>query len=113
MNYDHILIRYGEISTKGKNRKRFVDQLKENIKLVLHEFPALVYSSNRDRMYIRLQGENHEPILEKLENVFGIHSFSLALKTKNELDAIKDGALELMSEQYKPGDTFKISMRPI
>jgi thiamine biosynthesis protein ThiI len=111
MNYDHILIRYGEISTKGKNRKRFVDQLKENIKLVLHEFPALGYSSNRDRMYIRLHGENHEPILEKLKNVFGIHSFSLALKTKNELEAIKNGALELMSEQYKPGDTFKISAK--
>ena len=30
--YDHILIRYGELSLKGKNRNVFIRQLKENIK---------------------------------------------------------------------------------
>ena len=28
MKYDYILIRFGEISTKGKNRRLFVDRLK-------------------------------------------------------------------------------------
>lgn len=31
MQYDRILIRYGEMSTKGKNRNRFVVRLKRNI----------------------------------------------------------------------------------
>ena len=30
--YDHILIRYGELSLKGKNRNTFIKQLHENIK---------------------------------------------------------------------------------
>ncbi|QNG60924.1 tRNA uracil 4-sulfurtransferase ThiI [Metabacillus idriensis] len=111
MNYDHILIRYGEISTKGKNRKRFIDQLKHNLKLVLTAFPVLGFSSNRDRLYIKLNGENHEKILEKLSNVFGIHSFSLALKCKSELEEIKNSSLQLMTEKYKPGNTFKVSAR--
>ncbi|MFB8735461.1 hypothetical protein ACEQPO_22015 [Bacillus sp. SL00103] len=28
MKYDHILVRFGEISTKGKNRKKFIEKLK-------------------------------------------------------------------------------------
>lgn len=111
MKYDHILIRYGEISTKGKNRKRFIDQLKHNIKLVLTEFTMLGFSSNRDRLYIKLNGEHHAKILEKLLNVFGIHSFSLAVKCKSELEEIKNSSLHLMNEEYKAGHTFKISAR--
>lgn len=43
----------------------------------------------RDRMYILLNGEPHEPIIEKLKTVFGIHSFSLAMKCENDLDAVR------------------------
>jgi len=28
--YDHIVVRYGELSTKGKNRKEFTKKLTEN-----------------------------------------------------------------------------------
>ncbi|MCY8335518.1 tRNA 4-thiouridine(8) synthase ThiI, partial [Bacillus spizizenii] len=47
MNYDHILIRFGEISTKGKNRKSFIERLKQNVRLVLKDYPNLKYFSNR------------------------------------------------------------------
>ena len=32
IQYDHIIVRYGELSTKGKNRKEFTRQLTQNIK---------------------------------------------------------------------------------
>ena len=32
VKYDTVLIRYGELSTKGKNRKTFVQKLLSNIK---------------------------------------------------------------------------------
>lgn len=41
MEFDHILIRFGEISTKGRNRRKFVDRLKRNIREVLMDFPNL------------------------------------------------------------------------
>ena len=42
--YDHILIRYGELSTKGKNRKDFIKKLFNNVKNALSGF-CLLYTS--------------------------------------------------------------------
>lgn len=112
MQYDHILIRYGEISLKGKNRKQFVDRLKRNVKAILKkDFPNLEYQANRDRFFIKLNGEDGIKVAEKLQYVFGIQSFSLALKTETDLDAIKETALNAMKQLYKPGDTFKVSAK--
>ena len=41
MTYDHIVIRYGEMSTKGKNRLQFVRCLKRNIAKKLKHFIKL------------------------------------------------------------------------
>ena len=60
-------------------------------------------------MYIHLNGENHEPIIERLQQIFGIQSFSLALKVENELEAIQEAALEAMKEFDIEGKTFKVS----
>ncbi|MCD7032753.1 tRNA 4-thiouridine(8) synthase ThiI [Metabacillus sp. GX 13764] len=111
MQYDHILIRFGEISTKGRNRKQFVDRLKKNIQLVLQPFRMLTYTSTRDRIYIKLNGEPYSEIKEKLKPVFGIQSFSLAVRSKSELEEIKTAALETIKEAAVPGDTFKVSAR--
>ena len=35
MQYSEIMIRYGELSTKGKNRMRFINKLRNNISDVL------------------------------------------------------------------------------
>ena len=32
LTYSEIMVRYGELSTKGKNRMRFVNKLRNNIK---------------------------------------------------------------------------------
>lgn len=111
MQYDHILVRFGEISTKGRNRKQFVDRLRKNIQQVLEEFKALSYSSTRDRIYIQLNGEEFEPISTKLKRVFGIQSFSLAVRCKSDLDVIKESALKTIQENAAEGNTFKVSAR--
>ena len=41
MQYSEIMVRYGELSTKGKNRKNFIDRLGYNVRQALHEFPNL------------------------------------------------------------------------
>ncbi|WP_243386042.1 tRNA uracil 4-sulfurtransferase ThiI [Bacillus kexueae] len=112
MQYDHILIRYGEISLKGKNRKQFVDRLKRNVKSVLKKnFPNLEYQANRDRFFIKLNGEDGLKVADQLQLVFGIQSFSLALKTDTDLEAIKETALNAVKQLYKAGDTFKVSTK--
>lgn len=111
MQYDHILIRYGELSLKGRNRKLFVDQLKRNVKQMLKDFKKLEYRAYHDRFFIKLNGENEMEVAKKLQLVFGIQSFSLALKTKSEIEAIKETALEAVKQLYQSGDTFKVSAK--
>ncbi|MEQ6388703.1 tRNA uracil 4-sulfurtransferase ThiI [Bacillaceae bacterium S4-13-58] len=112
MQYDHILIRYGEMTLKGKNRKMFIGKLHENLRSKLRHFPKIKISYSRDRMFIILNGEDHEAILEKCSEVFGIHSFSLAIKSSNALEDIKEAALFALRDAGNV-KTFKITTKRI
>ncbi|WP_027409639.1 tRNA uracil 4-sulfurtransferase ThiI [Anoxybacteroides tepidamans] len=113
MKYDRILIRYGEMSTKGKNRNRFVVRLKRNIEKKLKSFSNIKIEYMRDRMYILLNGEPHEEILEQLKTVFGIQSFSLAMKCENDIELIKATALAAVQQLPYEGKTFKVSAKRV
>ena len=52
MKYTEIMVRYGELSTKGKNRITFIMQLAQNVKRALADYPALKIHADRDRMHI-------------------------------------------------------------
>ncbi|MFE8697025.1 tRNA uracil 4-sulfurtransferase ThiI [Cytobacillus sp. FJAT-53684] len=111
MNYDRILIRFGELSTKGRNRKAFIYKLRRNIKRVLRDFEQIKIEVNRERMFILLNGENGFEIVELLKSVFGIQSFSPAIKTDKEIENMKDAALDLFKKIYQEGNTFKITTK--
>lgn len=109
MNYDRIIIRYGEISTKGKNRNLFIDKLRKSIKPLLRNTPKAKIESSRDRMYILLNGEDGEEIIENLKGIFGIQSFSPAVKVEKDIDKMKEASLDLFKKIYTEGQTFKIT----
>lgn len=111
MIYDRILIRYGEISTKGRNRHLFVDKIKSSIQRVLNDFPDAKIEAGRDRMFVVLNGENGREIIERIKGIFGIQSLSPAIKTSWDLEEMKEAALNLVKKVYKEGDTFKVSAR--
>lgn len=104
-----ILIRYGELSTKGKNRKDFISKLTQNVKNALSEFEALKYDKTYDRLYIYLNGTKEDEILERLKKVFGIQSFSCAVKTESDLEQIIDTAYQVALSSE--GKTFKVETR--
>ena len=107
--YDHILIRYGELSTKGKNRKDFIKKLFNNVKNTLSGFPALDYEKTHDRMYIHLNGEDPFQVKTYLEKVFGISSFSFAVRCDSDIEAIKATTLALAEQDEQR--TFKVAAR--
>lgn len=111
MNYDRILIRYGEISTKGRNRNHFVEKLKQSIQRAICDFPQAKVQGQRERMYIVLNGENASDIMERLRGIFGIQSFSPAVKISKDLEEMKEAALGLFQKVHTEGETFKISVR--
>ncbi|RWR07759.1 tRNA uracil 4-sulfurtransferase ThiI [Siminovitchia fortis] len=111
MKYDRILIRYGELTLKGRNRKFFVRKLKTNIRMMLRRFPQTQIETLHDRMYVLLNGEPYDQVKERLAKVFGIQSFSPAIRTEKDLDQIKAAALHIVKQAHIPGGTFKISAR--
>ena len=54
VKYDTVLIRYGELSTKGKNRRDFITRLFTNIKYMLRDYPALTYRKTYDLSLIHI-----------------------------------------------------------
>jgi thiamine biosynthesis protein ThiI len=112
MEYDHILIRYGEIGLKGNNMKFFLRRLQRNIEHRLTKFPNVHVKQTRGRLLILLQGHDPQPVLESCQQVFGIHSLSLAIKVGNNLEDIKEAALYALqtSENTK---TFKVSVKRV
>lgn len=111
MQYTEIMIRYGELSTKGKNRKDFINRLASNVQKVLHDFPDLKIQTHHDRMHILLNGTPFEPVNDRLKVVFGIQTYSPVIKTEKSLEAIEKTTLELMQATYKAGMTFKVNTR--
>src|SRR5690606_22367472 len=105
MKYDRILIRYGELTLKGRNRKFFVRKLKNNIRMMLRGYPKTKIETLHDRMYVLLNGEPYDQVREKLSKVFGIQSFSPAIRTEKDLDQIKAAALHIVKQAHIPGGT--------
>ena len=111
MIYDRILVRYGELSIKGKNRKYFKDALHRAIRFKLKKFTDLTYEITRDRFYIILNGEDATAVTKKIDEVFGLQSYSLAAKTNNNIDAIKKLALLVVREEFPGPTTFKVETK--
>ena len=109
MTYDHIMVRFGELSTKGKNKKDFIRVLANNIKNALRDFSNVSIETRFDHIYVVLNGNDPEPIIEVLQDVSGIHSLSLVYKTDPDIENLKKVSLELI--QKEEGQTFKVKAK--
>lgn len=111
MQYTEVMVRYGELSTKGKNRKDFIGRLAGNITKVLNDFPEIENHPKHDRLHIVLNGAPFEEIDQRLKKVFGIQTYSPTIKVEKNIEAIKKTALELMQATFEDGMTFKVNTR--
>lgn len=111
MIYNTILIRLGELALKGKNRKQFETKLIQNISTRLRSFPKVHIHKTYGRVYIDLNGTDIEQIVPELQKVFGIISFSPAIRTEKDINAIKRAALQVIDDPDLNAKTFKVSAR--
>ncbi|MCE3021809.1 tRNA uracil 4-sulfurtransferase ThiI [Staphylococcus pasteuri] len=111
MKYDHLIVRYGELTLKGSNRKKFVNQLKTNVTRALKPLEGFHIKGKRDRMYIELSDEaDIDEIIDRLSKVYGIKSISPVLKTEKNDQAIAEVAVRL-AQSFEKGSTFKIDVK--
>ncbi|WP_432358088.1 tRNA uracil 4-sulfurtransferase ThiI [Sporosarcina sp. UB5] len=112
MKWKEILIRYGELSLKGRNRNHFVRKLKSNIKNAMRDLKSIQLRAERDRMFLLADDESDmTEAIERLPHIFGIQSFSPVAMCEANLDAIKQKALEVVGTEDVAGKTFKVEIK--
>ncbi|MCG2122672.1 tRNA 4-thiouridine(8) synthase ThiI [Staphylococcus epidermidis] len=113
MQFDHLLVRYGELTLKGTNRKMFVNQLKDNVKRALIPLRGYHLKGKRDRMYIELSPEaDINEIIHRLSKVYGIKSISPVIKIDKNEEKINQSAIQL-SQDFVKGSTFKVDVKRV
>lgn len=103
-----ILIRYGELSTKGRNKKMFTQKLASNIKKALVDYPQVKVIPDYDFMYLDLHEAPEEAVIEKVKPIFGIQSISPVYIIEKNMEVAKKVVLDLLSQEILEGKTFKI-----
>ncbi len=111
MEYTEIMVRYGELSTKGKNKRVFISILASNVKSALNQFPKVKVHANRDRMHLLLNGEDSSGVMKALKPIFGIQNVSPSIKISKTTAAIYQTAVEMMTEVYQEGQSFKVNTK--
>ncbi|MFO7698500.1 MAG: tRNA uracil 4-sulfurtransferase ThiI [Anaerolineae bacterium] len=106
-----VLVRYGEIALKGRNRPMFLRRLRRNIRasLAAYGLQGEVFTRGR-RAFVHTL----DPIaaLEPLSRVFGVVSASPVASVEPDLDAIlTEALLQATKEGLGPGRTFRIVAR--
>ena len=111
----HILCHYGEIGTKGKNRRQFERKLKDNMKAGLKATCPGSYAeirTVRGRIVIELSKigrESLDSMKEVLRNTFGLVYFAPATRMEQKKEILEAAALELV--KTLPGESFRITTR--
>ena len=84
-----ILLRYGEIYLKGKNRKYFEDVLLKNAYDKIKQYNVHI-EKIAGRFVVSNIGDNEKQICNKLKDVFGFISLSVAYVVNSTVDEIKN-----------------------
>ena len=112
MIWKEILIRYGELSTKGRNKNDFINRLRDNVRYSFHDIMPLKIRAERDRMFIEIENqEKMDVLMERLPEVFGIQSFSPVASCGKDIDEMKDLAIRIMELYQEQDITFKVEVR--
>ena len=73
MFYDRILLRFGDLTLKGRNQKYFVDKLWHLVKLKLSGLNVKI-EKMYNRFYILLNDCDHNEVIKRLDYVSGLYS---------------------------------------
>jgi len=108
--YERILVRYGDLTLKGKNKRRFVAQAVKLVKEKVNN-DKITYETNHDRLYLKLNGEDHQEVIKGLNKVSGLLSYSLITKTDTDIDTLAMKSLELIMAKSTTPKTFKVETK--
>ena len=107
-----LLVRYGELGLKGKNRNLFISRLVRNMRSALYGLtPRWEVRTTWGRVWVETDASVQDEAIARLQRVFGIYSLSPVVEAAKELDAIADAAYGVLLQGLPQGGTFKIETR--
>lgn len=92
-----ILIRYGELHLKGRNRPYFEKLLKRSIRNAVKEYNAQLEWGQGRYFLTGYDAAHEEAIAKRLTRVFGLHSISIARRCVKDWAEIRQAAIEVMT----------------
>ncbi|MGL4796905.1 MAG: tRNA uracil 4-sulfurtransferase ThiI [Paraclostridium sp.] len=112
--YNIIIVKYGEIGVKGKNRYLFENKLIKNTKNMLKTIGDFKVYKEYGRIYVDLgeYKEDYEEVLEEVKKVFGVVGVCPAVRAEKDYNRLKEIALDLLEEKIDSGArSFKVTSR--
>ncbi|MCI9060987.1 MULTISPECIES: tRNA uracil 4-sulfurtransferase ThiI [Romboutsia] len=110
--YNILIVKYGEIGVKGKNRYIFENKLIKNVKNILKPIGKFNVYKEYGRIYVDLDGYDYEEIVEEVRKVFGIVGVCPAVRAEKDYNLLKELALKMLEEKIDQGyKSFKVDSR--
>ncbi len=97
-----MLVHFGELWLRGKNRPNYVNLLKKDISYKLSGIGYKLYD-RRDRLVIKAQEGAMQEISSRLSKVFGISNYAVATVAEPSLHSISLAALPYLKELKERG----------
>ena len=110
--YNILIVKYGEIGVKGKNRYIFENKLIKNVKNILKTIGKFNVYKEYGRIYVDLDGYDYEEVVEEVKKVFGIVGVCPAVRAEKDYNLLKELALKMLEEKIEQGyKSFKVDSR--
>ncbi len=94
-----VIVRFSEIALKGRNKEWFMRALRDNTERALAGLPVSRVTIRPNRCFVYLDDVRAWPeVRKRLRWVFGVTNFSLALRTKPNVEALADAFDVLVGE---------------
>ena len=106
----NILVRYGEIALKGKNRGEFEQLLQNNLKNAISGFGGKV-ARLHGRLIITGPEENCDKMIDRASKTFGVVSVSRVWGTELDLEKVKKLSAEIANEISPDKLAFRVDTR--
>lgn len=110
LTWDQVVVRFGEIALKGRNRGRFIQRLQENLHRVVNPWGGKVRKVF-DHLTIDLPPEHFQEGMQAAARVFGVVHVTPVKRLPLDINAVCEACVTYYRQQARPGASFGVKAR--
>ncbi len=108
--YEYIMVRYGDLILKGKNQHIFRHNINNQIAHKMYGLNVEI-EFQHDLVFIKLNDTDPMDVIERLNFISGLSSYSKTVKCAYDLDEIADKSIALLKHEVHAKTTFKVETK--